>query len=367
MTAVHTPPGEREAEFTLFGPGYGESIVLHIGDGNWVLVDSCIGAEGTPVALNYLTGIGVDPAEAVRLIVATHWHDDHIRGLAELVEVCTQATFCCPNAFCQNEFLTAIDALERRHLTRAGSGVREIHRTFSTLSSASGQGPPRSRLTYAVADRRLLSAGDCEIWSLSPDHEVFTDFLRGIRDIFPTQGETKARVPSLSPNQVAVALWVRVAGTAVLLGADVERRGWLGILASTGRPEGNASAVKLPHHGSENAHEPGMWETLLDPAPVAVLTPWARGGRSLPNRTDVERILTFTTEAYATTSAPSTKQRGAPRDPMVTRTIREFGIKTRRLARSPGAIRLRRSLVAGTGWEVDTFGSASHLSNYRAA
>ena len=92
------PPDENEFEVVLLGPGYGESIVLHIGYGAWVIVDSCINHEGKPRALEYLESIGVNPAQGVDLIVATHWHDDHIRGMAKLVEVCSKANFCCTNA-----------------------------------------------------------------------------------------------------------------------------------------------------------------------------------------------------------------------------------------------------------------------------
>ena len=106
------PPGENEFEVVLFGPGYGESIVLHIGFGSWVIVDSCINDAGKPRALEYLESIGVNPAQGVELIVATHWHDDHIRGMAKLVEVCSKANFCCANALRTEEFLAAIDALE---------------------------------------------------------------------------------------------------------------------------------------------------------------------------------------------------------------------------------------------------------------
>ena len=111
MTTETTPPEASEFELTLFGPGYGESVVLHVGDGVWVIVDSCIDDDGVARALPYLEGIGLDPAQVVVLVVATHWHDDHIRGLAKLVEACDQATFCCASALCQAEFLSAVDAL----------------------------------------------------------------------------------------------------------------------------------------------------------------------------------------------------------------------------------------------------------------
>lgn len=90
MTTESTPPGTGESELTLFGPGYGESIALHIGDGVWIVVDSCIDDEKEPRALRYLEGLGLDPARAVALIVATRWHDDHIRGMAAVPGTATK-------------------------------------------------------------------------------------------------------------------------------------------------------------------------------------------------------------------------------------------------------------------------------------
>lgn len=183
-------PGDDEFELTLFGPGYGESLVLHVGGGSWVLIDSCGRTDG-PVALDYLRSIDVDPPEAVRMIAATHWHDDHIRGLAELVRVCAKA----------------------------------------------------------------------------------------------------------SPNQVSVVLRVEIGDISVLLGSDLDRRGWLKILHDRTRRRGTASVFKVPHHGSENADDPRVWEELLTPDPVALLTPWQRGGRTLPSSQDVQRILARTSRA----------------------------------------------------------------------
>ncbi len=53
-------PSKDEIEVVLLGPGYGESIVLHLGYGSWVIVDSCINTEGRPRALEYLDSIGVN-------------------------------------------------------------------------------------------------------------------------------------------------------------------------------------------------------------------------------------------------------------------------------------------------------------------
>ena len=351
-----TAPGENEIELTLLGPGYGESIVLHVGNNHRVVVDSCINNDGEPEATRYLKSIGVHPAEAVRLIVATHWHDDHIRGIRQLVTACHGATFCCSAALCREEFLAIVAALESRHFSASGSGVRELYGVFSHLK-AKGQSP-----SFALANRVVFSQGESKIWSLSPSDKNFSSFLTSISDLVPGERQAKTRVSSLSPNTIAVALWVSAGHVQLLLGADLEAQGWRLIVKSTERPAGKASVFKIPHHGSQNAHDPEVWQSLLDPDPFAVLTPWRLGGKTLPCGSDVRRILSHTPNAYITTrSIPSRPKR---RERMVDRTIRESGVALRRVAMSPGAIQLRRPLDLGAQWKVKTFDPACHLSDF---
>jgi len=37
VTKIGNPPGIAELELTLLGPGYGENIVLHVGNCGWVV------------------------------------------------------------------------------------------------------------------------------------------------------------------------------------------------------------------------------------------------------------------------------------------------------------------------------------------
>ena len=234
------PPGQGDLEITLLGPGYGESVVLHVGGGVWVVVDSCLNANGSPQALRYLQSIGIDPATAVDLIVATHWHDDHIRGIAELVKACKKATFCCASVLCQKEFLIAAYAIEERHLSGGSSGMREIYDVISQLKQVP------ARLKLALANRLIFRRGDCEIWALSPNDSNFLGFLKAISGLLSKEGESKRWIPSLSPNNVAVALWVKVKDIALLLGSDLEKVGWVEILQDKDRPNGKASMFKGP-------------------------------------------------------------------------------------------------------------------------
>ena len=86
MAPQDNPPKSDEVEVSIFGPGVGESLVLHIGSGEWVVVDSCMnGDRSSPAALEYLREIGVDPATQIKWVIATHWHDDHVEGISEIL------------------------------------------------------------------------------------------------------------------------------------------------------------------------------------------------------------------------------------------------------------------------------------------
>ena len=360
MTNINNPPANGELEITLFGPGYGESIVLHVGDGSWVVVDSCINPAGEPRALQYLTELGIDPARDVRLVVATHWHDDHIRGMARLVTACSSAVFCCASVLRQQEFLAVVGSFGPNRVPGASSGVRELYDVFSRLNATA------NKPTFALADSRVFLQGACEIWTLSPSSVTFLDFLQQIGSLLPGQGETRRRIPSLMPNKVAVVLWIKIGDIAVLLGSDMEKPGWGDILHNPARPTGKASLFKIPHHGSANADEPGVWQDMLETDPWSILTPWRRGGQNLPRRSDVQRILSSTPRAYSTTQGRRLTASSVPRDQMVARTIRESGIKLRSVSMSNDAVRLRRPFGSQAPWRIELFGSACALQNFAA-
>src|SRR5512142_2478566 len=83
-------PQDDEIEVSLLGPGYGESVVIHLGGQQWMIVDSCVDSDDLPAPLAYLHRLGV-PLTSVVLLVATHWHDDHVKGFSECVRQCVNA------------------------------------------------------------------------------------------------------------------------------------------------------------------------------------------------------------------------------------------------------------------------------------
>ncbi len=73
--SVKTPPAKDEIEISIFGPGIGECILLHLGDNEWIVVDSCIDRiTHGPIGIKYLKDLNVNLATSVKLFIITHWH-----------------------------------------------------------------------------------------------------------------------------------------------------------------------------------------------------------------------------------------------------------------------------------------------------
>ena len=240
-------------------------------------------------------------------------------------------------------------------MTITGSGAREIYRVFRHLNTI------QSKPTFALANRLILQQNGCEIWSLSPGDTAILNFLHSIKQWFPGKGQGKFRVSDRSPNQVAVVLLVKVGEISVLLGSDLERGGWVEVLQNPGRPSMKASVFKVPHHGSKGADSPEVWNKMLELDPIAMLTPWRRGGNVLPTDTDIQRILSYSQNAFSTSATEAVMGRPVSRLKPVDRTIRESGIKLRHVQSSEGSIRLRRSFNSPKGWTHELFGSAYSL------
>ena len=143
-------PDAHEVEITVLGKGCGESIVVHAGDGAWVVIDSfCENPTSDPAPLVYLNRIGVDVARDVTAVVLTHLHADHYRGIAKVVRDCEAAWFYLPGVLPQQRWE---DILMRA----ADSSVDEI------------------RGTGRVATAAHMARGRQRLRSVGPDSEIQT-------------------------------------------------------------------------------------------------------------------------------------------------------------------------------------------------
>jgi hypothetical protein len=332
----------------VFGPGVGECIVVHLGDGDWIVVDSCVDKQsGRPVALEYLESLGADVGKQVRLVVATHWHDDHIQGLAQTLRAAARAKFVSSAAYALQDLVRLTELSGAT--APLSSATKEYSEVFEILKERREYGARRDTVgpIQALANRRLLSLKapersiSAEVFALSPGDGTFNLAQAEIGSVL-SQMKARLRPTRPSQNQLCVVLWLQIGLFSALLGADLEfvtgsNEGWTAIVNSNERPEGTAAFVKVPHHGSENAHCPACWERLLVEQPFAVLTPY--GPSKLPRRTDLARLCAMTRYVFLTTNPKL--YRVPRRENAVEKTLRETAVTRRAVTGAMGHVRFR--------------------------
>ncbi len=369
---LNLPPKPHELEISIFGPGYGECIVVHLGHDNWFIVDSCIDIfTREPVALAYFEKLNIDPSASVRQIIATHWHDDHIRGFGKLLHACSSAQLVLSNALRFDEFNQLIECFGTATMIDS-SGLDEFHKVLSILRDRKKNGIQHHIPVFAIQSRRIWDGfmetfGNaplrCEMVSLSPSDSAVLASKLEFAKLIPKVSDPKRWVPPITPNRAAVVLWLRVGNFSVLLGADLEesgdpKTGWSVIVNSHSPQDGRASIFKVPHHGSLTAHNPGVWEEMLTGEPIAVLTPFQRGSASLPAKDDLQRLASLTQNAFATCGI---KNRIVKRDRTVEKTIKNVAGKISVLDGFSGHVRIRFK-TPGEG-TVELFGDAQQLKS----
>src|SRR5438477_8068024 len=297
-------PASDEIEVSLFGPGYGECVVVHAGHGDWMIVDSCrLPGKGAPppAALAYLNSIAV-PSSAVGAVLASHWHDDHITGMADIVKACPEAVFACSSALKSREWIAFLED-NTDFVGNFSSGVAELHAVLHARPSA----PLWSAFRTLIWDRG--EPLPLQVWALSPSPEEINRSHAKIAEALAHLPTTRNRILEIDgPNDASVVVWLKIGERSVLLGADLEEhgdaaRGWSAILVSehpVAIRDERAELYKVAHHGSITAHHDGIWSDLLGADPVAIVSPWNRGRLPLPTVQDRDRLAAATPHAYTT-------------------------------------------------------------------
>jgi len=351
-------------EVSVFGPGVGECVLLAPRPDYWIVVDSCR-VDGVPVALRYIEDQGHDPAAVVREVICTHWHDDHHDGIADVLRRCVSARFWCSAALRSEEFLTLAGSARRQYDKK--HGVDEMAEVLKIIHERRAKGVRAAAVGPQWADesKRLVREPDFSLWSLSPSAATLTRAHNEFAELVPKLKSPKRRLAANEANDTAVVLHLETESHgSVLLGSDLEiqtdpTRGWTAAFSSfRGQGLRRAHTYKVAHHGSKNGHAPEIWDSMVEPTPTVLLTPF-RSCR-LPGIEDLKRIRQAHEGATYITANP----RGAKprrRSNSVEKTMRMVSSK-RRLERTPGGqlrVRVRadgtRSVeMIGTAFEVGT-------------
>jgi len=313
-------PDPKRSTLTIFviGPGKGESQLVSLPDGKWMVVDCCMsGRTNLPKSLLHHFNV-----KRIDLLVVTHSHVDHLRGIPELLsDFDVQRVWRWAHAGTLDDVLPRLCGMlpRNRRLLALSGAVRAIDEFAERRANA---------VSDASTDTRPWPAGgDYTVHPLSPTpHEV-----HAYRKQFDRLFELKKGKPALSSevlsfvggarrlpmpgNGLSMALSIGWKARRIVLGGDVEvsgdpKRGWDGILSLL-RDEGeealvrDAAVVKLSHHGSSGAWSPAAWKlhSQARPVEVAIATPFAEGPRPPPHGQTLRNLSRQANQLLLTSTA----------------------------------------------------------------
>lgn len=337
-------------------------MVLHLGGGQWITVDSCkdLGAEGDNSALSYLGELGVDLEKDVKLVIITHWHDDHIGGVAEIIDSCTSAKLVITSAFEKSEFLSAIAPWVADPEAEA-KGLNELRRVGKRLKNLRPITASGNKIIYERS-----SPFRCSIRALSPSDASVLSCVARLQGM--STDDWNGRLPSIEGNDCSVVLSIEIEDRRILLGADLETRasrdhGWLAAIdLHVSSERSRHSLYKVSHHGSLNGDHPEIWEKLVVDAPHVILAPFVNGSVMLPADSDITRILERTENAWITARPKGAKLRSYDRS--VQKQMTEKARSVVEIPRGFGHIRMRGKVGEDPSkWSVQKFGHAVSLSD----
>jgi hypothetical protein len=312
--------------------------------------------------LGYLKAIGVDPSR-IRVVVATHWDDDHVNGLGETFEAAVSAKFVASSALSSPELLSVLASWGLADFVPGGSGVTEIRRILMELGRRAKltnfPSPIRACHNRIIWERPLN--GPVEVRTLSPSDAANAAATARLGELAAQSTSIKRRLPRIEDNHASVVLAITAGNVSVLLGADLEVRadrafGWHAITDAHQSPPVH-EFVKISHHGSENGDSDDIWTKLCMSDPLCVTTPFVGGRTRLPTKKDCQRIMSRGTRAYLT--ALPIPRRLKAEDRALQKIIQQMTLNAQIVPGGFGHVRARKKMSGkNRAWDIQPFGSA---------
>jgi|GEM_PF-2528315 len=295
------------------GPGQGEGIAVALPERGWMLVDGCSTADRRfplEAILQQWRMTDDDPVEAM---VLTHPHEDHVEGVAELIEALSPKQVAVTTGSTPGStLLQVVQALIRNSTdgsTRTGLLAAKVMAAFEAIEVWERAHP--GGLRGLVDGRLLLSGAMVQVHARSPDQAGVDGFLLS-KDL--------GRRLRSSANHLSVVLEVCFGSLRLVLTGDLphlERRGgspvptgWQAV-ASRHPHLVNHQGLKVPHHGSAEAMHPGWMTHQSAPRRAWLVTPYNSSGLPRLARMDGLPHLLAHEEEVLLTALPASKSRQA--------------------------------------------------------
>jgi hypothetical protein len=254
---------------------------------------------------------------AKRLLFAclTHPHQDHFRGLAQLLTRFPPDHLWLSGTYERKFFKYYLEYLKKRGRDgedavdmTTGKAFEQLVTTLSALIDGVGPTNGQPRPQYLM-DEKMLWSHPIE----GKEPVIITSILPSTRGVAMAEadairilngGNSDNKEKGFNPNRISAALLLNWGNSRVLLGGDAlqgdaaKYEGWEGLSSSLGK----VHLVKVPHHASEGAHSPKLWEQMQPD--LAVVTCVRDAARDQPPRPEMLRKLLQTGASVALTARP---------------------------------------------------------------
>lgn len=372
-------PQANELEITLIGAGCeaGESVVVHLANGKWMIIDSCK-AGGVVLPLYYLKKKEVDLKEVI-YVICTHWHTDHIEGLSDVIKECTNAVLAIPRFFNKE---SVFNALFRDYITRRSVIVKEMVDSLNVIRGRQGllSQPiylgPRDEVTDEEIDGVKV-----EVRSFSP-----SDHVKELYDKMLAESTLhKVASSDLEPNMCSSVIEISTDNhlLSVLLGADLETNrkeernlnckaqcdenlqiGWCHVVKSNNKYKERYKYdyIKASHHSSINGYCPELMDTKVDKEHTVITTTAFENGTGvrLPEALMLNQYLSICDNYYITAKEPKpiiVKDADTDIESMKNKGVQEVKV----IKPDCGVITTRYNVTTGVRTRHELWGCASRV------
>lgn len=207
------PPKDNELEVAIFGPGYGESIVLHIPQIGWGIIDSCeykTKNESIVLPLEYLLNITTHPHPPLAFVILTHPHHDHCKGLDRILREYPGGTkrVCRYNGDGIREW----QAYKTKKDTALKKVIQGLGYAFDSIDKAVESGAQLRRLGEMTivfnenVNLRNYDSTNIRMLALSPSAESIKEYTAMLQKAIPGVGQPVLKMDDEGHNLVSVAL-----------------------------------------------------------------------------------------------------------------------------------------------------------------
>lgn len=280
-------PSSGVPQIVIMGTGYGECILVHLGNDKYVMIDSFLNPETKhPIAADYLNCIGLGIQNIIG-IICTHWDDDHIKGIYEIASNLKGIAIGIPTTVSNRE----LKKLREYLMYTKGFQNYVPMDEFSKLLELDSR--KLVELNHCLPQRQLFgkqikneNLSEISVEALSPSDNQFREFINQLA--LPKDGDLMQGV-NFSNNRISVVSIFKLNKAYCLFGGDLENMNseWDKIIENYNYPK--ADIFKVPHHGSKTGYSENVWNNIVD-NPFSIITRFNRGKVSLPQNEQIELI-----------------------------------------------------------------------------